>query len=124
PTPGGRALAVPTRALVAAALLCLVVAVPAASGRVAASSTNPSYCPSKSKWTKGVYRPSRLVLQGVCQRAVGTVRSVRHEEDGDLHIGVRLISEYKTLINDENVREQHGWLVVEFMPRDGGHLPE
>jgi hypothetical protein len=116
-----------TRPIAAAALVCVLLALPTAQAHARGGrlTRNPSYCPTKSKWTDGVYHPSRLVLQGVvCQRAVGTVRSVRHEEDGDLHIGVKLISEYKGLINDANVSKQHGWLVVEFMARDGGHLPE
>jgi hypothetical protein len=116
-----------THAVALAALLgaLLVLPVVQAHARDAAPAKNPSYCPAKSKWTNGVYHPSRLVLQGVvCQRAAGTVRSVRHEEDGDLHIGVKLTSEYKGLIDDANATKQHGWLVVEFMVRDGGHLPE
>lgn len=117
------------RALAAAAtLLSLALVLPAAEAlaRISASATNPSYCPAKSRWTRGVYRPSRLVLQQgiVCQRAVGTVRSVRKEDDGDLHIGVELSSGYKTLINTANVNHQHGWLVVEFMARDARHLPK
>lgn len=105
--------------------LLLVLPTTQALARNATGATNPSYCPSKSKWTKGVYRPARLVLQDVvCQRATGTVRSVRKEEDGDLHIGVKLIAEYKALINDANINQQHGWLVVEFMARDAGHLPQ
>jgi hypothetical protein len=110
-----------------AALSCFVLVLPAAQALAQRSAgvTNPSYCPAKSKWTKGVYHPARLVLQGiVCQRAVGAVRSVKKEEDGDLHIGVKLIAEYKALINDANVKQQHAWLVVEFMARDAGHLPK
>jgi hypothetical protein len=46
--------------------------------------------------------------------------SVRHEEDGDVHIDVNTGG---LLTNSVNGSEQGGDLVVEFMPRDGGHLP-
>jgi hypothetical protein len=49
---------------------------------------------------------------------------VRHEEDGDLHVIVRLDQPYRRLLDATNYSEQHGGLVVEFMPRDGSHLPE
>ena len=49
---------------------------------------------------------------------------VRHEQDGDLHIDVQLSPSFKKLLNYKNYSQQHGWLVVEFMARDGGHLPE
>jgi hypothetical protein len=45
---------------------------------------------------------------------------VRHEEDGDLHID---LDTGGALTNALNGSEQGGNLVVEFMPRDGGHLP-
>jgi hypothetical protein len=56
----------------------------------------------------------------ICQR---TVRKVILEEDGDLHIRLHLTATYAGLKNDVNDAKQHGDLVVEFMPRDGGHLP-
>jgi Protein of unknown function (DUF3761) len=52
------------------------------------------------------------------------VRAVRHEQDRDLHIDVQVTSAYRKLLNSKNYSLQHGWLVVEFMARDGGHLPE
>lgn len=63
-------------------------------------------------------------MLGRCQHAVGTVAFVRHEQDGDLHIGVTLDSRYGALLDAANGSQQHGDLVVEFMARDGGHLPE
>jgi hypothetical protein len=50
----------------------------------------------------------------------GIVVTVRHEEDGDLHID---LDTGGGLTNPVNGSEQGGNLVVEFMPRDGGHLP-
>ena len=48
---------------------------------------------------------------------------VRHEEDGDLHVIVRLDSAYRRLLDSTNYSQQQGGLVVELMARDGGHLP-
>jgi hypothetical protein len=81
------------------------------------------YCPAKSHVLYGVYHPERLMIMRICQRASGTVRKVILEEDGDLHIRVHLTATYVALTNDVNDAKQHGDLVVEFMPRDGGHLP-
>jgi hypothetical protein len=81
-------------------------------------------CPAAGRVFQGVYHPSRLRLLNSCQRAVGTVAIVRHEEDGDLHIDVALDASYRTLLDAANGTAQHGDLVVEFMARDGGHLPE
>ena len=41
-----------------------------------------------------------------------------------MHLDVELDHAYRNLLSAGNYGEQHGWLVVEFMPRDGGHLPE
>ena len=40
------------------------------------------------------------------------------------HIDVQLDSPYRSLLAPANQSRQHGDLVVEFMARDGGHLPE
>lgn len=45
-------------------------------------------------------------------------------EQGDLHIRLHLDPAFAHLTNAENDRVQHGDLVVEFMPRDGSHLPK
>jgi hypothetical protein len=81
-------------------------------------------CPAPSRTLRGVYHPYRLVVLSPCQYAAGSVLDVRHEEDGDLHVIVRLDRPYRRLLNATNYSQQHGGLVVEFMPRDGGHLPE
>ena len=60
--------------------------------------TRAAACPSRAHVLDGVYHPERLTVLDPCQAAAGRVTTVRHEEDGDL--------------------------VVEFMARDGGHLPE
>jgi len=58
-----------------------------------------------------------------CQKASGTVVDVRDEEDGDLHINVAPDPAYKNLLISGNYSGEGGALVVEFMARDGGHLP-
>jgi hypothetical protein len=58
-----------------------------------------------------------------CRIAAGSVAQVHHEPDGDLHIDVALDPAYSSLVDEVNRSEHHGALVVEFMPRDGGHLP-
>ena len=81
-------------------------------------------CPSAAHALDGVYHPSRLTVLDACKHAAGTVTVVRHEQDGDLHIDVRLDPAYQGLLAPANVSKQHGDLVVEFMARDGGHLPQ
>jgi hypothetical protein len=85
--------------------------------RVAAS------CPPPSRAMLGVYHPERLVVLDSCKHASGVVADIRTEEDGDLHVLVRLDPAFKHLVNGENWDQQHGWLVVELTPRDHGHLP-
>jgi len=80
-------------------------------------------CPASTDALTGVYHPARLAVLRSCQKATGTVVTVRHEPDGDLHIDVALDRRYRFLSAPGNAT-QHGWLVVEFMARDGGHLPE
>lgn len=46
--------------------------------------------------------------------------AVRHEDDGDVHVDLNTGG---VLTNAVNGSEQGGDLLVEFMPRDGGHLP-
>lgn len=97
-------------------------------GLSGATAERPSYaaatCPTPALALKGVYRPSRLRVLDFCRHATGRVASVRHEPDGDLHIDVALDPEYRDLLAPANRTQQHGNLVVEFMARDGGHLPE
>jgi hypothetical protein len=81
-------------------------------------------CPPPAKALAGVYHPDRLIVLKPCQKASGVIQDVRDEEDGDLHILVLLDGPYRRLLNAGNYSQQHGWLVVEFMARDAGHLPE
>lgn len=103
-----------------------LAAASAASAATAATATPraPAGCPPPASVLDGVYHPDRLIVLGGCQRVTGTVEVVRHEQDGDVHYDVRVDASYRRLLNAGNQADQHGWLVVELMPRDGGHLPE
>jgi len=63
------------------------------------------------------------VVRDACRKITGTVDDVRDKEDGDIHILVRLDPQYRSMLISNNYSIQHGDLVVEFMPRDYGHLP-
>jgi hypothetical protein len=43
----------------------------------------------------------------------GVIEAIRSERDGDLHIRINLDAPYAGMINDVNVSQQHGDLVVE-----------
>jgi len=81
--------------------------------------TTPA-CAAPADVLAGVYHPYRLHVLSPCRAVSGTVITVRHDEDGDVHIDVDTGG---LLTNPVNGSEQGGDLVVEFMPRDGGHLP-
>jgi len=85
--------------------------------------TRPTGCPVASRALDGVYHPERLKVLDSCRTAKGRVASVRHEEDGDLHVDVELLPRFRGLLSPGNRDDQHGDLVVELMARDGGHLP-
>jgi hypothetical protein len=72
----------------------------------------------------GVYHPQRLTVLDGCRRVTGRVESVHAEQDGDVHYDIAVDPAYGRLLSAGNLSEQHGWLVVELMPRDGGHLPQ
>jgi Excalibur calcium-binding domain len=83
----------------------------------------PVVCPSRARAFEGLYHPERLAMLDSCRRARGAVVKVRAEDDGDLHFDVRLDRRYRGLLRSGNFNQQGGALVVEFMPRDHGHLP-
>lgn len=76
-------------------------------------------CPSKEDWSSGVWGPDRLSLLSACKSVSGTVVHTLHPADGDVHMTVAVDAPYQYLLNNAN----EGLLVVELMPRDGGHLP-
>lgn len=71
----------------------------------------------------GVYHPSRLTVIDKCKTISGTVEDVKHEADHDYHIRLKLDAQYKNLINAENVKVQHGDIVLEIIPMDEKRVP-
>ncbi|MBI4300793.1 MAG: hypothetical protein HY677_06620 [Chloroflexi bacterium] len=65
-----------------------------------------------------VYHPDRLQVVEPCKTITGTITLVRKEEDGDYHIDMALDPPYAGLVNEKNISEQHGDLVVEIVPAD------
>ena len=62
-----------------------------------------------------VYHPSRLQVIHDCVTILGTVMSVRREDDGDVHFDLQVD---RSFVNAGNVARQHGWLVIEIVPAD------
>lgn len=65
-----------------------------------------------------VYHPSRLEVVSACSTVSGTVRSVHHEDDGDLHVALAVDPAYAGMLSLGNISYQHGLLVVEVVPAD------
>ena len=73
--------------------------------------TSSSQC-VQSLW-QHVYNPARLQVLDNCITASGIIREIRSEADGDYHVLVQLDNQYSKLINEENIKAQSGYLVVE-----------
>jgi len=58
------------------------------------------------------YRPARLQFIAACIRVVGTIVETDGEQDGDIHINVRLDDAYRAVLNQGNDFEG-GNLIVE-----------
>ncbi len=65
-----------------------------------------------------VYVGLRLVLIRPCVKVEGVVYTAERAPDGDLHIGLYLPPAEVTLIDEGNVRQRGGRLVVEVVPAD------
>ena len=65
-----------------------------------------------------VYHPYRLQVVSACSTVAGVVESVRHEDDGDVHIDLALDATYRSMLDAANGAYQHGWLVLELVPAD------
>jgi len=79
--------------------------------RVATIPVPPAQC-RPSDQDQYVYHPSRLHVLQSCIRVMGVVDALRVENDGDLHIQLRLDPLYRFLLQPANSHEQ-GDLVVE-----------
>jgi hypothetical protein len=80
-------------------------------------------CPPAGRVLEGVYHPEWLEVLNGCKPLGGTVVLVRREEDGDRHFDVALDRRHRKVLLPGNFGQKRGALVVEFMARDGGHLP-
>jgi hypothetical protein len=60
-----------------------------------------------------VYHPDRLEVKKMCTGVTGTIVKKLGEDDGDLHIRLKLDSGFEDLLNDGNRQNQGGNLVVE-----------
>ncbi len=104
--------------LLAVALLALVASASYVAffrtGAQSTSSTISSGSPSceSSLWDH-VYNPSRLQVLNQCITATGTVDEIRNEADGDLHILLNLDAGQASLLNQGNISDQNGDLVLE-----------
>jgi hypothetical protein len=77
-------------------------------------------CQSPADVLAGVYHPFRLHVLASCRSVSGTVAEISHEVDGDVHIRLNTGGALTNSVNESKLDSR---LVVEFMPRDGGHLP-
>jgi hypothetical protein len=79
--------------------------------RVATVTVPPAQCQPTDQ-DQYVYHPQRLHVLQSCIRVTGVVDALRVENDGDLHIQLRLDPQYRFLLQPANSHEQ-GDLVVE-----------
>ena len=66
----------------------------------------------QSLWTH-VYNTERLQIIDNCKTVSGFIETIRVEKDGDYHIGLKLDLQYADLVNESNMKNQNGNLVVE-----------
>lgn len=65
-----------------------------------------------------VYHPYRLIVKKGCLTVTGTVASIRYEDDGDIHVNLRLPLSEAGLLNHANLANESGDLVTEIVPAD------
>ncbi len=65
-----------------------------------------------------VYHPHRLKVLKKCAMAMGIIRNVKKEADGDLHVLLDLDKDERSMLNAGNMQKQHGYLVTEVEPVD------
>ena len=103
------------------ALLVVTYSASPASSREAPRSV----CPPPSRALEGVWEPDRLLVLNPCQTITGEIDVSKLpqylSDDGDVHNEFTLDRKYRYLLTDQQETNEN--LVVELMPRDGGHLP-
>ena len=92
-------------------LLCAACAPPPSASAVSAPTSKVESCAAGDQ-DPYTYRPARLKALLPCIRVVGTVVSSEIEQDGDIHINVRLDDAYRDVLVAGNDAED-GNLIVE-----------
>ena len=62
-----------------------------------------------------MYSPDRLQVHNPCQTVTGTVVRIVQERDGDTHIRLQLDAQYSGMLNDYNMQDQKGTLILEIV---------
>lgn len=68
----------------------------------------------------GVDRQARFTVLSTCEHAIGVVHDMKDtkEDDGDYQFNLQVEDSFKKLLNDQNVKQVNGMLVVEIIPAD------
>ena len=68
----------------------------------------------------GVDRQARFTVLSTCQKVVGIVHDMKgtKEDDGDYQFNLALEQPYKKLLNQVNIKQVNGMLVIEIIPKD------
>ena len=82
---------------------------------ISRSNTSSQGCSDPDSISSHIYNPYRLTIIKSCITASGTVDKVIQENDGDLHLRLRLDPAYTSLTNSANDQYQYGDLVVEII---------
>jgi hypothetical protein len=77
------------------------------------TTANMTNC-DESLWNH-VWYPPRLQVIERCRVVTGIVGNISIRGDGDEHIGLKLDSQYTNLVNQKNIDEQYGDLVLEII---------
>jgi len=60
-----------------------------------------------------VYRPERLTVLDSCTTVRGILEGEIRERDGDIHLRLKLDSQFESMLNEKNRSAQYGDLVLE-----------
>ncbi|MGI8401188.1 MAG: hypothetical protein ACR2NS_06220 [Gemmatimonadaceae bacterium] len=80
---------------------------------VAAASPDIGNASCDASLWKRVYNPSRLQVLSQCKVVTGTIEEVGPDDDGDVHMLLKLDAGQDNLINKKNTKKKNGDLVIE-----------
>lgn len=78
----------------------------------------------------GVDRQARFSVLSTCKKVIGIVHDMKEtrEDDGDFQFNLELEPQYEQLLNNENIKQVKGMLVIEIISKDQGtsvmHVPK